>query len=370
MRQWIIYFLFAFASAAFAEDEQTYNKLTLDQAIINVLENNPLLKAADYEAKAAAARIRSAQLTPAFHASIGFENFSNSDRDIGNDNLESTLRLSKILELGDKTTLRGKLVQNKAILLHTDQDAKRLDLLAETAKRFIQVITNQEQIIISKDSLDLAKHTKKIIGQRVKAGKSPNAELRRAKIALARKELELEHTKHELLTSRLKLATLWGKTQPRFSTAEANLFEIKPIIPFETLVQLLERNPELIRYATEKRLAETRIQLARSKRQPDIEISGGVRHFKTTDDTGLVLSLRVPLGSSSRSAPHVEEAEMLNLRDPHIYEQRRLNLHATLFEVHQEIKHAIDAVKILRETIIPQAKHALKDYEKEGYAVE
>jgi cobalt-zinc-cadmium efflux system outer membrane protein len=367
MRQWIIYLLFVSASAAFAEEEQKRYKLTLDQAIINVLENSPLLKASDYEAKAAAARIRSAQLAPAFHASIGFENFSNSDRDIGNDNLESTLRLSKILELGDKTTLRGELAQNKAMLLHTDQDAKRLDLLAETTKRFIQVITDQEQIIISKDSLDLAKHTKKFVGQRVKAGKSPNAELRRAKIVMAHKELELEHTKHELLTSRLKLATLWGKTQPRFSTAEANLFEIEPIIPFETLVQLLERNPVLIRYATEKRLAETRIQLARSKRQPDIEISGGVRHFKTTDDTGLVLSLRIPLGSSSRSTPHVEEAEMLNLRDPHIYEQRRLNLHATLFEVHQEIKHAIDAVKILRETIIPQAKYALKDYEK-GYA--
>ena len=58
---------------------------------------------------------------------------------------------------------------------------------------------------------------------------------------------------------------------------------------------------------------------------------------------------------------------MMALRDPFVYEQRYLLLYSTLFELHQEIKHAIDAVTALRKTIIPQAKQALKDYEK-GYA--
>ena len=119
-----------------------------------------------------------------------------------------------------------------------------------------------------------------------------------------------------------------------------------------------------MRFATEKRLAATRIQLARSGSRSDIEIAGGLRHFSLTDDSGFVLSLNVPLGSSSRAKSKVDEAEMMNLREPHIFEQRRLELYATLFEVHQEIKHAIDAVTTLRETIIPQAELALKDYEK------
>lgn len=367
MRQWIICFLFV-SSPVFGVDEQTHNKLSLDQAMINVLERNPSLRASDYEAKAAAARIRAAKLSPAFYTSIEFENFSGSNQYKGGDKLESTLSLSKVLEFGDKAALREGLAQSKASLLRNEQDAKRLDLMAETTKRFIHVITDQERLVIAKDSLKLAKQTLKIVKRRVQAGRTPDAELRRAKIVLARKYLELEHAEHELATTRLKLVTLWGSMQVTFGMAVANLFNVEQAVPFDGLAQLLERNPDLVRFATEKRLAQTRIQLAQAKRQSNIEVSAGVRHFNATDDTGFVLSLSMPFGSSSRAAPLVEEAEMLKLREPHIYEQRRLNLHATLFEVHQEIKHAIEAVTTLRKTIIPHAQYALREYEK-GYAV-
>ena len=367
MRQWIFYLLFFPVAAAIAAEQHTAEKLTLEQAVINVLEQSPLIKAADYEAKAAAARIRTAQLKPAYRASVELENFAGNDSNSGSKNLESTLSLSRVLELGDKSSLRGELAQNKTLLLRDEQDAKRLDLLAETAKRFIQVVTNQERLVIAEDSFGLAKKTQRVVQRRVKAGKSPNAELRRVRMAMADKQLALRNAKRALETSRLKLSTLWGETQTQFTTAKADLLSTEPIEPFSGLVQLMERNPDLVRFASEKRLAETRIQLAKSARRPDIEITGGIRHFNATDDAGLVLSLNLPLGSRSRATADIEEAEMLALRDPQTYAERRLNLHATLFEVYQEISHAMDAVSTLRDSIIPQARRALRDYEK-GYA--
>ena len=355
------------ASVVYAADEQQHISLTLDQAIVNVLEQNPQLRAADFEAKAAAARIRAARLTPAFQTSIELENFGGSGILSGTDALESTLSLSKVLELGDKAKLRGDVAQNKAMILRNEQDAMRLDLLADTTRRFLQIVTDQERLVIAQDSLALAERTHSFVELRVNAGKLPDVELQRARIVLVKKELELEHARHTLTTSRLKLATLWGETQTQFSTADANLFDIRQAEPFETLVQLLERNPDLVRFATENRLAETRIQLARSRKKADIEIAGGVRHFNLTDDTGLVMSLNIPLGNTSRAAPKVEEAEMTSLRNPYELEQRRLELYATLFEVHQELKHAIEAVSTYSNTIIPLAESTLKDYEK-GYA--
>jgi cobalt-zinc-cadmium efflux system outer membrane protein len=367
MRLWFICLLFVLVPTAIGAEENARYALTLEQAIINVLEHNPELKAAEYEAKVAAARIRSAQLSRPFRTLLEFENFGGSGRNSGSDSLESTLSLSKVLELGNKARLRGEVAQNRAMVLNNTHDARRLDLLAETAKRFIHVITDQERLVIAKDSLVLAKRTQKFVEQRVQAGKSPSAELRWAKIVTARKSLELEHAEHELATSRLKLVTLWGETQVPFTAAQADLFAIEQVTPFESLAQMLEQNPDLVRFATKKRLADARIQLASAKRSPDIEIAGGVRHFNDTDDTGLVLSLNMPLGSASRAAPKIEEAEMLNLRNPYTYEQRKLEMHATLFAVYQEISHAVDAVKTLRETIIPQAEYAVQDYEK-GYA--
>ncbi len=375
MRQLIINLLFLSSLvssiesslASEAANSKTVNALTLEQAIINVLERSPMLKAADYESKAAAARIRTAQQSTLYRGSIELENFAGSGFFNGTDALETTLSLSKVLELGDKAKFRGDLSQNKAMLLSNDQDSKRLDLLAETTKRFIEVVTDQQRLVNANDSIDIAMHTKQVVEKRVKAGKSPTAELRRAKIELSRAELKLDHAKHELETARLKLVTLWGETQISFATAAANLFEIEQAEPFESLVLLLERNPNLVRFATEKRLAESRTLLARSSGQSDMEITGGLRHFNTTDDTALVLSLNIPFGSASRASSNIEESEMMALRDPLLYKQQYLKLYSTLFELHQEIKHSIDAVFALRKTIIPQAEQAFKDYEK-GYA--
>lgn len=354
------------------DNQVTLKALTLEQAIINVLEHSPVLKEADYESKAAAARIRIAKQSPRYRGSIELENFAGSGLFSGVDALETTLSLSKVLELGDKEKLRGDVSSNKAMLLRNEHDSKRLDLLVETTKRFIGVVTNQQRLSNANDSIAIAKRTKRLVAKRVKAGKSATAELRRAEIALARSKLELEHAKHKLEASRIKLVTLWGEmpqsaSQISFTTAEANLFEFEPLEPFESLVTLLESNPDLVRFATQKRMAQARTLLAKSLGQSDLEISGGLRHFNTSDNTALVLSLNIPFGSSSRAKVKIQESEIMAQRQPLIYQQQRLTLYATLFEFHQEVKHASDAVNTLRKTIIPQAKQALKDYEK-GYA--
>jgi cobalt-zinc-cadmium efflux system outer membrane protein len=350
-----------------AGENQAPRNLTLDQAVLNVLERNPLLKAAGIETEVAAAQMRSARLPTPFNTSIEFENFAGNDSNSGIDVLETTLSLSKVLERGNKSALRGEVAQTNALLLRNDQDAKRLDLLAETTKRFIHIVTNQERLTIAKASLVLAQRTQSVANRRVKAGKSHIAELRKAKIDVAHKTLALQHAEHVLASSRVKLVTLWGEIQPDFTDARADLFSIETARPFDDLVVLLERNPDLVRYATDERLAQTKLKLAESNRRTDIEITGGIRHFNKSDDAGFVLSFDIPLGNSSRASSQVEEAEAQRLHKPYLHKAKHLALHATLFEVYQEIMHAVNAVKVLQETIIPQATRALRDYEK-GYA--
>ena len=185
MRQLLIYLFLFHSAVVFAADEGQHHKLSLEQAISDVLEHNPALKAAGYESRAAAARIRSAGLTPALRTSIEFENFGGDGILSGSDGLESTLSLSKVLELGGKSRLRGDVARHEALVLHNEQDAERLDILADTAKRFIEVVSDQERLAIAEESLALVQRTHEVVKQRVEAGKSANTELRRARIALA-----------------------------------------------------------------------------------------------------------------------------------------------------------------------------------------
>jgi cobalt-zinc-cadmium efflux system outer membrane protein len=367
MRIWIVLALGipGFCSR-FAAESLKQGPLTLDEALIAVLEHNPMLMASDYQAQAAAARIRQAQQSTPVQVKLELENFAGSGEFSGDDLLETTLSFGKVLELGNKTGLRGDIARNEATLLGDEKDAKRLDLLAEAARRFIHVVVDQERLKIAHDKKLLAKRTAAIVSERVRVGKSPDTERRRSRIAVARAEMELEHAEHELATSRLKLATQWGHTEARFSSARASLSALNPVGSFDELVQLLERNPDLIRYASEQRLAEARLRLAQSHRRTNIELSGGVRYFNITDDSALVLSASVPLGSGSRAAPGIESSRLLSDRHPLLYQQRQLELHASLYEIYQELSHAYTASQTLREQIIPEAELALHDYEK-GY---
>ncbi|MEA3243157.1 MAG: TolC family protein [Pseudomonadota bacterium] len=367
MRIWIVLLLGILGfSSSFAAETPLQNPLTLDVALVAVLENNPTLLAGDYQAQAAAAKIRQAQQSTPVNVKLELENFAGTGKFSGDDLLEATLSLGKILELGNKAGLRGDIARNEAALLGNEQDAERLDLLAEAARRFIHVVVDQERLKIARDKLALAKRTAAIVDERVRVGKSPDTERRRTRIAVARAETELEHAEHELATSRLKLATQWGKTEPGFSSARADLFALNPLGSFDELAQLLERNPDLTRYASEQRLADARLRLAQSRRRMDIELSGGVRYLNVTDDSALVLSASIPFGTRSRAAPGIESSRLLSDRHPLLYKQRQLELHASLFELYQELSHAYSASLTLREQIVPEAELALRDYET-GY---
>ena len=367
MRIWIAltFGILGFCSNIAAEPLER-DTLTLDEALVAVLENNPMLLAGDYQAQAAAARIRQAQQSTPVQVKLELENFAGSGQFSGDDLLEATLSLGKVLELGNKAGLRGEIARNEATLLGNEKDAERLDLLAEAARRFIHVVVDQERLKIARDKLVLAKRTAAIVGERVSVGKSPDTERRRVRIAVARAEMELEHAEHELATSRLKLATQWGHTEANFSSAKASLSALDPVGSFEELAQLLERNPDLTRYASEQRLAESRLRLAQSRRKMNVEFSGGIRYFNITDDSALVLSASIPLGSASRATPGIESARLLSDQHPLLYQQRQLKLHASLYEIYQELSHAFSASRTLREQVVPEAELALRDYEK-GY---
>ncbi len=340
--------------------------VTLEQVIIKVLERNPQLKLHDIDAQAAAARIKQAKLRKPLNAKLGIENFMGTGHYSGIKRLETTLSLGTILESSRKLTSRSELAQQQTHLLRNEQDSQRLDILSTTARRFIQVVIDQQRLLIAQDKLVLVQRTYTIVEHRVNAGRSHIAEQRRVAITLARAELELEDIEHNLKISRLRLAINWGETNPQFSSANANLLDLPPVNSFKQLEALLAQNPDLLRFATQQRLAQARLRLAKDRRTPNLELAGGIRYFNDSNNGAFVLSASLPFGTKQRAAPVIEEMQHLTQREPLQYEQRRLALHSSLYEIHQTLSHAKHAFQTLTQRIIPEAERAAKDYEQ-GY---
>jgi cobalt-zinc-cadmium efflux system outer membrane protein len=341
--------------------------ITLDQVIVNVLEHHPLLGIHDYEARAAAARIRQAQQPTAAELKLDLANMGGTGAYGGVARLEATLSMVKVLESGAKVAARSELAQQQAKLLGNEQDSKRLDLLAKATEQFIHVVLDQYRLRIAQDRFALAQHTHDIVTQRVASGKSHVAEQRRVAIELARAQVELEHAEHELDTSRLTLAANWGQRQADFGSAHAELFALPPIAAFSELEKLLSNNPDLARYATEERLSQAQRQLAQTRQTPNLELTAGIRYLNDSDDAALIFSASLPLGVRTRAQSEIDEALALVQRQPLRQELQYLSLHVSLFSLFQELQHARTAHQVLNERIIPEAQQAAADYEQ-GYA--
>lgn len=354
-------------SAAVVSAETSQAALSLSQAIARVLESNPQLQAADFDTRAAAERIRQQSQSPPYTVGVDLENFAGGGDHSGVDGLETTLSLGRVLELGDKARARGDVATLEAGLLRHDQDAQRLDLLAETARRFLALARTQAERGIAEQRVALMQRTAQSVDQRYRLGKAPAAERSRTQIDLARAELFLEETEHRLGNGRHRLAVMWGVFEPDFQAVQADVFRLAAEPEFAVLDQALERNPALVRLATLERLAEARSALAQARTRPDPELSAGVRHLNQSDDVGMVLSLRMPLGSAGRAAAHIGEAQALAAREPLLAQDRHLALRATLYGLHQELRHARDRYETYAKRVIPAAEQAVADY-SEGYA--
>jgi len=353
-------------SGTFAEQSTAQDSLRLDQAIISVLENNPQVKIADYEAQAMAARIRQVVQTPADRIGMTLENFAGTGNTVAIRGINATLSLSRTLELGNKASVRGHLAEREQILTNTRKDINRLNLLADTAQSFLHVVADQERLHLAEESIDLVRLNQKTVEMQIQAGKSPEADRQRVIIDLANHELRLEHRRHELENSRVHLATLWSDKTPDFDHAEADIFSIDDLPNFNELDRLLDRNPELVRHINAEDIARARIRVMQSKRNPDLDISAGIRYLGDNNDIAFMLSASIPLGASTRAQPGIDEARAIAQIEPLNLEQRRLELYAALYGIYLEISHALEAVTKLKTTIIPAAEMMLSEYEK-GY---
>jgi cobalt-zinc-cadmium efflux system outer membrane protein len=352
------------ATAANGADPR--ESLTLARAIELASTRSPSVAALGAETEAATQRSGAEALPPNLLLESEFENFAGTGQTSGGKALESTVRITRVFELGDKAALRRGVGSAELERLAADQRTRQLDLAAEVARRFIHVLSDQEMLTTAERATALATQARDAARQRVTIGAASPAALGRAEIALARAEIEQEHAEHELATSRVKLAVLWGEPVPSFAKVEGNLFELSVQESFDAYRARLESSPDLARFTSQLRTEDARVRLAQAQRKPDISVSAGVRRLETFDDQALVAGFSIPLGTRRRADYQEREARANRAVIESEREARRMELHANLFDLYQELLHARTETQSLREKVRPQAE-AMLQTTSEGY---
>ncbi len=334
------------------------DRLTLDDAFALVHQAHPDLRLAAGQRDVLTAELERASFKPPLVVGTSAENILGTGEASGLSGAELTLTLASVLERGGKLDARRALVQSRLDSLAVQREAKRLDLLAEVARRYLAVVSAQKQREIA--DLDIGQRRRTVAGarHRLQAGASPESVVLTAEAALARAELERARAAQREAGARQHLAALWGERAPDFQVVVTSPLALPTIASFDELGSWLARTPEIAQFAGEQRIREARLQLARTQSTPDIDWQVGVRLLQATDDFGFVASASMPLGTRQRAQPEIRvaEAELALLEIER--ESRNLSLYSTLADAHGRYLSAQLEVRRLGSEVIPKLGRA------------
>lgn len=332
--------------------------LTLDDAFSRVDQTHPELRLLGSQRAVLDAEMDRAMLRPPLVAGADIENAFGSGETGALKRAEITLSLASVLERGGKLDARKVLAQSRIDALAIDREARRLDLLAEVARRYLAIVGAQRQQVVA--DLDIGQRQRTVAGarQRLQAGASPESVVLTAQAALARAELDRARASQRLLAARQHLAALWGERDPKFEIVAGDPLALPQIRNFDALADLLDTNPELVRFVGERRIREARVQLARSQATLDIDWQVGVRRLQEIDDFGLIGSVSMPLGASRRAGPDIRAAEAELALVEIEREVKELSLYSTLAEAHGRYRVALVEVERLQTDVLPKLAKA------------
>lgn len=348
---WVVACALAWPTAADPAIET--KTLTLDAAFARVSAIHPELRLIGARAEVLAAERDAAVLRPPLRADIELENALGSGAARGLSGSELTLSLSGALERGGKLDARRVLANARIDALAVERETTRLDLLAETARRYLAVVAAQRAQALAARDIEQRRRAVAAARQRLQAGASPESVLLTAQAALARAELEQARAQQAQRAARQHLAALWGERAPRFEIDAADPLALPAIADAKALAALLEQTPELRRFADAQRLGEARLRLAQTATTPDLDWSLGLRRAQDSGDLGVVAGLSLALGSRSRAAADIRGAgaELAALAVER--EAADVALYSTLVEAHGRYRLAQLEVARLRDAVLP-----------------
>jgi cobalt-zinc-cadmium efflux system outer membrane protein len=342
-------------------------ELTLAEALAAALLGSPELRAYAWELRAADARVLQAGLLPNPELEVDVEEFGGEGERAGFDGAETALHVSQLIELGGKRGKRRKVAALERSLAGWDYEAKRLDVLTETARSFLAVLEAQERMALAGKVAELSRKVSTAVEARVAAGKVSPLEKAKAAVELASGRIELEKARRELETSRRRLAAQWGGTAPRFGAIKGAFGKVVAIPELSELLALGGENPDLARWKSEIMLRRAALELERANRAPDLELSAGVSRYEETEDHAFSAGVGVPLPLFDRNQGGIREARS-NLRKA--LEEKRAGEIAAVTEttaVHNELVSLAAELKVLDGKLLPAALKAFEAAQA-GYA--
>jgi len=343
-------------SARAAEDSGAALRLADAQAA--ALRARPELVAAEAEQRALAAAERQAALRPNPDLVLTVEDVAGTGAFQDTSEAQTTLSVVQPIEVGGDRRARTAIAAQHRALASVDLEARRLDVLAQTATAFVGVLIAQEEVHHAGELVELAVREHKAAAERVRAGAALAVDETRARFAEEEARIHEARGQRALEGARLQLAASWGDALPEFGRADGDLMQVSPPPPLADLVARLGAKPDLARFDAERGERDAKLALARARRIPDPLVGAGVRHLAGPDDTALVFEVALPFPIFDRQQGAIAEAAERVTKSAADRAAAERATRSALVAQHARWGSAYEEVVAVRDRLLPGAQRA------------
>ncbi len=362
-----LYALLLTASLTASGADKGGGSITLADALARTLRGSPELAAYSYELRSAEARVLQAGVRPNPEMSVQIENPTGSGPYKSGEQMENTMTLSQLIELGGKRPARISEAQAAHAVLQWDYQVKRVEALQATALAFIDVLSAQRRLALAEDVLKVTREALSATEQSVGVGKANVVDAIRANVTAASTLIDVEQARRDIASAHGHLAAQWGARSADFNTVRGNLNPLRTVPSLDSLGKRLLGSPDLVRWTAEKERRTALLRKEQSLAQQDITVQAGPRIEGKAQDATFVAGFSIPLPINNRNQGGIAQARA-NLGK--LVEEKRASetrAFAALNEAFQNLTGAQREITILEESVIPGAQNAEKQL-VEGYA--
>ncbi|MXS78816.1 TolC family protein [Nitrosomonas sp. JL21] len=356
---------------------QESNDITLRDAVRLALKHNPELAAFAKEMEAQEGVTLQAGLIPNPDLSVNVENVGNigslrgdinSEKSVAKEIVQqlSTIRISQIIELGGKRADRIYAASLGEQVALQDYEIRKLDLIAQVANAFTEVLATQEQFRLAEETQHLAQTVVNTVAKRVQAGQAPPIEETKVEVVLSATQVAFSQAQRDLSVARSRLGQLWGNSSPQFVKSVGNLESLISVPSLEALTVRALKNPMALRALKNLEQRKSLLEVEKSRRIPNLTVSAGAVHHAAIGGTTAVVSVAVPLPLFNRNQGNIKEAQQRIYKAADEQAVTELRIKTDLAQAYETLTAAQTEVNMLSSKILPGAARAF-GVTKKGY---
>jgi outer membrane protein TolC len=321
------------------------------------LQHNPLLSAKWNEVEArkasfqASKRLSNPELEYQRGKAKSWDNTSERDTE--------GISLSQYLENPFKRHYRVQVYEKDWMAAEFSHKMLTLDVIFEIKQLFYRILLLKTKQDLAQKNLDSIQKILKLIEKRAKLGEVKELEAIKLYVETLRAQNELNRIQTDLLLARENLNKFLGNVLPADFSIQGTLAYSR--LGFEDALLMenaLLTHPRIKEKETRLEQAKSNLSYVKWLRLPDFKISGF--HHKELDgrNTGIGISLDIPLWNFR--SKEIQEAENLYMKQDDELRALRMELSTEIRSMINQLRLSDQSLKIYHQGLLKQAEESLK----------